>query len=116
MRKVLNILIVISGVAFSALYFLKNYAFWEISPREIIPKFTIPQKNIKQYLPQGSDLNYPLTLPSGFNLGIFMDLKGLFPRALAFDEAGRLFASIPSKGKIVAIPDEDGEGERRQNR
>jgi glucose/arabinose dehydrogenase len=110
MKKFLIILIIIFALAFSAFYFLKNYALWEISPREIIPKFSIPQKSIKQYLPQGSDLTYPLTLPFGFNLGIFMDLKGAFPRALAFDEAGRLFASVPSKGKIVAIPDEDGDG------
>ena len=67
-------------------------------------------KNIKEYLPQGDELSYPLDLPKGFNLGVFADLKGDLPRALAFDEKGVLFASIPGSGKIIALPDENGDG------
>lgn len=103
-------LLITGALIFSAYYFLRTYVFWEISPKALITKFTVPQKNIKEYLPQGDELSYPLTLPTGFNLGIFADLKGDFPRALAFDERGVLFASIPGRGKIVSFPDQDGDG------
>lgn len=110
MRKFLILFIIIGALIFSAYYFLRSYVFFEINPQNLITRFTVPQKSIKQYLPQGDELSYPLTLPTGFNLGVFADLKGDLPRALAFDERGVLFASVPGRGKIVALPDSDGDG------
>lgn len=104
------VFVIVGALVFSAYYFLRNYVFLEINPQTLITRFSLPQKSIKQYLPQGDELTYPLTLPRGFNLGIFADLKGGLPRALAFDERGVMFASIPGKGKILALPDEDGDG------
>ena len=110
MRKFLILFIIIGALVFSAYYFLRSYVFFEINPQNFITRFTVPQKSIKQYLPQGDELTYPLTLPTGFSLGVFADLKGDLPRALAFDERGVLFASAPGRGKIVALPDSDGDG------
>lgn len=110
MRKFLILFIIIGALVFSAYYFLRSYVFFEINPQNLITRFSPPSKSIKQYLPQGDELTYPLTLPTGFNLGIFADLKGDLPRALVFDERGVLFASVPGRGKIVALPDSDGDG------
>ena len=110
MRNWLPAIIVFLALGFSGYYFLRNYLFVQISPRSLITRFSPPSKSIKEYLPQGDELSYPLSLPQGFSLGVFADLKGDLPRALAFDEKGVLFASIPGSGKIVALPDENGDG------
>lgn len=104
------VIVLFLALGFSAYYFLRNYVFVQISPRSLITRFSPPSKSIKEYLPQGDELSYPLTLPKGFNLGVFADLKGDLPRALAFDERGVLFASILGSGKIVALPDENRDG------
>ena len=108
-RKWLFIIILFLGLGFTA-YYLRTYVFPQINTRSLFTNIIPPQKNIKEYLPQGDELNYPLDLPKGFNLGVFADLKGDLPRALAFDEKGVLFASIPGSGKIIALPDENGDG------
>ena len=102
MKKIL-VLLLIGLSLFAAYYFL--------SSRGQIPKVSLPTKEIKQYFPQGEELASPLNLPQGFRLGIFADLGGDLPRALAFDEKGVLFASIPGDGKVVALPDENGDGQ-----
>jgi glucose/arabinose dehydrogenase len=51
----------------------------------------------------------PLELPAGFAISIFA--KGLeAPRVLAFDPSGALIASIPIQGRVVALPDRNGDG------
>lgn len=51
----------------------------------------------------------PLALPPGFLISVFA--KGLgTPRVLAFDPAGNLVTSIPAEGKVVALPDQNGDG------
>lgn len=46
----------------------------------------------------------PLTLPPGFSISVFA--KNLSaPRVLTWDPSGALVASIPSQGKVVALPD-----------
>lgn len=51
----------------------------------------------------------PLTLPSGFGISIFAkQLKE--PRVLATDPNGTLIVSVPASGKVVALPDADGNG------
>lgn len=51
----------------------------------------------------------PLTLPEGFSLSYFA--KNLAsPRVLTWDPQGTLLASIPSQGKVVALPDSNSDG------
>jgi len=50
-----------------------------------------------------------LTVPSGFEVSVFA--AGLeAPRWLAFSPEGVLFASIPSQGRVVALPDRNADG------
>jgi len=68
------------------------------------------KKDLVEALPQGGQLNIPLGVPSGFKIGLFADLGNSLPRVLEFDPKGTLFASIPAQGKVVALPDTDGNG------
>ena len=46
----------------------------------------------------------PLKLPQGFSISIFAkDLVD--PRVMAYDGAGNMLVSIPSQGKVIALPD-----------
>lgn len=69
-----------------------------------------PKKDLFEGLPQGGALNFSLSVPSGYKLGLFADLGDLLPRVLEFDPQGVLFASIPGRGRIVALPDENKDG------
>lgn len=56
-----------------------------------------------------NNTGFPLKLPQGFSIGIFA--KGLGkPRVIIKDPAGGLLVSIPSQGRIVSLPDENGDG------
>ena len=62
---------------------------------------------------QGNDATdravIPLRLPAGFTISIFAkDLEG--PRVLAQDRSGTLLVSLTKAGKVVALPDKDGNG------
>ncbi len=51
----------------------------------------------------------PLSLPAGFSIGVYArDLVG--PRVLIQDPNGVLLASVPALGRVVALPDGDGDG------
>ncbi|MBI2022581.1 PQQ-dependent sugar dehydrogenase [Candidatus Daviesbacteria bacterium] len=57
----------------------------------------------------GKPVEFNLKLPEGFKIGIFAE--GLDnPRDLAISEGGTLLVSIPSRGKVVALPDRDNDG------
>ena len=50
-----------------------------------------------------------ITLPPGFRIDVFATgLDG--PRFMAVDPAGILLVSIPGQGRVVALPDRDGDG------
>lgn len=51
----------------------------------------------------------PLRLPAGFHLGVFAEGLGS-PRLMALDPAGTILVSIPAQGRVVALPDRDGDG------
>lgn len=88
-------LIIIGGGAF---YILKNY----------YPYLILPSKNIKLYLPLNKNVFSPIRVPSDYELDLFADLRGGFPRVFAIDSKGTLFASVTNIGKVVALPDYDG--------
>ncbi|OGG28861.1 hypothetical protein A2973_04440 [Candidatus Gottesmanbacteria bacterium RIFCSPLOWO2_01_FULL_49_10] len=48
-------------------------------------------------------------MPDGFSISIFAKDLG-DPRVLVFDPAGTLLVSIPSRGQVVAMPDENHDG------
>lgn len=51
-----------------------------------------------------------LNLPEGFKIEIFaQNLKN--PRVLTFNSLGTLLVSIPSEGKVVALPDKNNDGQ-----
>ncbi len=51
----------------------------------------------------------PVSLPPGFHLEVFAsDLGG--PRFMTLDPAGTLLVSVPSRGRVVALPDRNGHG------
>lgn len=60
--------------------------------------------------PQGGEaVGFPLKLPQGFTIGIFVKNLGS-PRDLAFSPQGTLLVSIPKDGKIVVLPDRNSDG------
>jgi len=84
------------------------------------PALTAPPQDIAQLIakagkkgdpasPAKNTTGYPLKLPPGFSISIFAKDLGK-PRVLALDASGTLLASIPSQGRIVALPDTDGDG------
>ncbi|HEV8439274.1 MAG TPA: PQQ-dependent sugar dehydrogenase [Methylomirabilota bacterium] len=50
-----------------------------------------------------------ITLPPGFHISVFASGLGS-PRFMTLDPSGTLLVSIPSKGRVVALPDRDGRG------
>ena len=50
-----------------------------------------------------------ITVPPGFRVGVFARNLGV-PRFMAVDPAGTLLVSVPSQGRVVALPDRDGDG------
>ncbi len=77
------------------------------------PAFRAPDKDITTLVPPSGSApatnttGMPLHLPDGFAISIYA--KGLgSPRALGTDPHGRLVASIPNQGKIVAFDDNNG--------
>lgn len=108
MRRVLIILFFVFAVTGLIYLFLQTYL--KVDTRVFLTNLIPPRKDIKQYLPQGSELKYPFSIPSGFRLGVFADLGTGKPRVLTFDSADTLLASVPNKGKVVALPDENRDG------
>ena len=51
----------------------------------------------------------PLILPNGFSISIFAKDLGA-PRVLQFDPRGTLLVSVPARGTVVALADENGDG------
>jgi glucose/arabinose dehydrogenase len=50
-----------------------------------------------------------ITVPPGFRVGVFARNLGA-PRFMAVDPAGTLLVSVPGQGRVVALPDRDGDG------
>lgn len=95
----------------TAVYFANKYLFYQFSlTRGIVPAINLPGKDIKQYLPQSSQLDFPLKIRRGFTIDIFSKLDGNLPRALSIDPGGNLLVSVTNKGKVLALPDSDKDG------
>lgn len=99
MRRLIGLLLFIGIIGGLSFYILQRYA------PDIIP----PSKDIKQYLPLNSETLSPIKIPTGYKLNLFADLKNQKPKVLALDTKGVLYASIPSQGRVVAIPSKNDE-------
>lgn len=80
---------------------------------ELIEKFESEEADIvgtdNVSSPAESKTDFPLSLPDGFSISIFA--KGLSNvRDLEWGPGGMLMASITDKGKVVGLPDKDGDG------
>lgn len=76
-------------------------------PALLPPKEDIVDNLEKQSI--GLSPSFPLKLPDGFKIGIFAKDLGN-ARDLEFSVSGTLLISIPSDGKVVALPDKNGDG------
>lgn len=109
MKKLLLIIFAFAAF-FGGFYYLVKY-YYHVDTRLAVSLLKPPSEDIARHLPQGSDLTYPLSIPKGLRLGVFANLKAQgVPRVLAFDPKGVLFTSMPKAGKVVALPDRDGDG------
>lgn len=61
------------------------------------------KQDLEKNLPEGNNTGLPLTMPSGFSMSLFAKALG-GPRVLQFDPNGILLVSLPSQGKVVALP------------
>src|SRR3989338_6306431 len=96
MKKIILATIIIVVVALS--YFALKLK--GTLPAILPPASITPPEDTKGQSVNESNLN----LPQGFSLRIFAkDLEG--PRDLEVSPQGTILASIPSQGKVVALPD-----------
>jgi glucose/arabinose dehydrogenase len=101
------LLLVISALAWIIVFSRKNL-------RGIGPAVRAPSEDIAQLI--GSDhgggtagMQGPLFLPKGFSISIFANGLG-DPRVLSLAPDNTLLVSIPSQGKVVALPDRNADG------
>jgi len=101
------------GIIWAGLFYWRHL-------RGVGPALTAPPQDIAQLMAKAgkneapasaakNTTGYPLQLPPGFSISIFAKDLGK-PRVLALDSSGALLASIPSQGRIVALPEADGDG------
>ncbi len=82
------------------------WLFYRDNLRGIAPAVFHASSDAATLVRQGKS---PLSYPGEFKLTVFADgLPGC--RVLAFDSRGTLLVSIPSAGKVVALPDGNGDG------
>lgn len=90
------LVIVILAILYGGRFFVQNI-------KGIIPLLKSSREDIVEVI---NTEKSPLQLPAGFTISIYAE--GLEkPRVLTRDPAGNLMASIPSKGKVVVLPDRD---------
>lgn len=92
--------LVLIAVSVLGIYFYQKYF------SGIYPAISGTPQKITELLSR--DLS-PLEFPEEFKLSVFADgLAG--PRVIVFDPAGTMLVSLPSAGRVVALPDTDRDG------
>lgn len=107
---ILSIIFFVLAIFAVWFYIKKNYG-------DVRPAVLPPSKNIVEIIENqkineqvGLPVEFPLKLPSEYNIGIFAKQLGN-ARDLEFSPNGTLLVTIPAEGKIVALPDHDNNGE-----
>lgn len=108
MRKAGIILFVLVLVG-TTVYVVQKYLFYEFSLKSVNPAIKLPGKDVRQYLPQDSTISYPFTFDRSYILDTYADLGGELPRAMAFDSKGNLVVTSPKAGKVIVLPDANGD-------
>lgn len=96
------------GILFLAISVVAVWAwlFYRDNLRGIAPTVFHASSDAATLVRQGKS---PLSYPEEFKLTVFADgLPGC--RVIAFDSRGTMLVSISSEGKVVALPDGDGNG------
>src|SRR3989344_5034155 len=97
LRKLLFLFLIIVLLLIAFLVFRFKGALPVVLPPKEIPSTVKPNNQLG------------LNLPKGFDIKIFAsDLKN--PRVLTFYSLSTLLVSIPSEGKVVALPDKNNDG------
>lgn len=114
MKKIIIIILavlVLDIAVWLAIFYWQNLrGLWPAlsPPYQDITKLLPPEKPA-QIPPAINETEFPLKLPAGFKISIFA--KGLGnPRMMTYDYAGNIVVSIPSQGKVVALPDKNNNG------
>ncbi|MBI5732445.1 hypothetical protein HY967_00595, partial [Candidatus Jorgensenbacteria bacterium] len=108
MKRVFIVIIIgaaLLGGVFGGLFYWKNL-------RGVWPVLKSPPQNITKIIESTStseiNTTYPLVLPQDFSISIFAkDLVG--PRVIAQDPQGTLIVSITEEGRVMALPDLNGD-------
>lgn len=108
MKKLLIIftLVLITLIGF---YIYKNY-YLTGAINEAISLGSPPNKTIKELISQGGEVPFPLSIEKGLKIGVFADLGNGKPRVLTLDPREVVVSSLTNEGKIVALPDTNGDG------
>jgi len=101
---ILSVIVLLLTVLYSA---IKNT--YHIDEKALVSLVKPPSEDITERLPQGSNLDSPLSIPEGFRLAVYANLEAS-PRVLAIDPNGVVLVSIPGDGKVVALPDRNKDG------
>jgi len=97
LRKLLLIFLIIVLLLIAFLVFRSKGALPAVLPPKEVPKSEVVETQLG------------LKIPAGFKIDIFAtDLVG--PRVETFDQQSTLLTSIPSEGKVVALPDKNNDG------
>ncbi len=109
MKKPLLIILLLCTI--TALGWLAVFSWNNL--RGIRPALKNPPQDIARLIESvkagANTTDMPLTLSPGFSISIFA--KGLGgPRVMTLDPADTLLVSVPSQGRVVALPDEDQDG------
>ncbi|MBI2328007.1 PQQ-dependent sugar dehydrogenase [Candidatus Curtissbacteria bacterium] len=107
MTKTISIIIAIAIISF---VIFKSNQFKGALP-SILPPKELPQQNQlpKEFSQTVVKNDLGLTLAAGFSIDIFAKDLGN-ARDLEFSPEGTLLVSTPAQGKILALPDKDGDG------
>jgi glucose/arabinose dehydrogenase len=108
-KKVLSIFLILCVAA--ALVWLAIFSWHNL--RGIRPALKRPSRATSRFIERveaGTNAaDMPLRLPRGFSISLFA--RGLGgPRVMVSDPSGTMLVSIPSQGKVVALPDADRDG------
>lgn len=110
-----NIFILLGIAIFGILLWAGNF-YWR-NLRGSGPAFRPPPADIakiieesqKRERPSINTTGFPLKLPPGFSISIFAK-ELTAPRVMIWDSEKTMLVSITGEGKIVALPDKDGNG------
>ena len=103
MNKYYKPILIIAVLATAGTVFYYGYPFYKGMRPAIFP----PPEDITKA--ENTKENLGLQLPDGFRISIFAQGLGK-PRVMEYDPLGNVLVSIPSQGKVVALPDRNNDG------